>query len=1187
LAIVLVYARWRFSEMKIVFLAPFGIRPKGTVLARMLPLAEEMQALGNQVVIVAPPYTNPEDSGRIETLRGVTLRNITLVASCKFIASPIITWRMFKATRAERPDLVHLFKPKGYGGLAAMLHMVLQRLGISLPPLFVDTDDWEGGGMNALHILCCRAPCVSFPGTVDTPHAVGVTVASRTLQTQAWGMGISPERTLYLPNGVYDLTQGDNKFNRTKIGIPADAPVVLIYTRFFEYDQKFLHLVFAEIYRQVPTVYFLVIGKGRNGEEAQLVDAAKKHGFSSALVMAGWVEPETIPEYLAAGDVSIYPFADTLVNRAKCPAKLTELLRAGIPVVAGRVGQIAEYIKPEVSGILCNPEDWREMAIRTVELLNDHARCITIGESGEAIYWSTSTGGFWRQVCRFLSTEKQMTERKKDFLFLLSILALLILSFSNILFTDKVIRAPDITNEFYWTIKHFKAMSFWDLFKVNLQAGWDIFANSGGSEGGGTLSLQFLFYRNLILWLFPDPANIAWFIVLHLFFGAAGTYLCCRAIGCSRFAALFAGVIFAIAPENASLINAGHVQKIATISFAPWAFYFFEKGFQTRRAIFFLTTGIILAFQFFNMHWQIAYYTCLGIGVYGILRSSGILFAGQNRTGKEFTRLFGLNLVTMLFFLSTVAISLLPLADWSKDTTRGIQNGANQGKGGLNVDEAMSWSLPPEELVSFVVPGFFGFSRQEGAYDTTNIKSYYWGRMVFTQTTDYMGLLPWLLLPLPLLFRRDAFTWLALTAVVGGILFSMGKYTPFYWFLYEHFPGINHFRVPKMMMFLPVLGLGVLAARGLDTLLDEEVKKTAAFKRYLICLLLFPVLLLVLLIAEAVGKDYWLSMFYETIAQPTRFEQGASLIAQRWENLLGETALAVAFSAGYAGVIFAFTRKWLTLRTLPLLLLALYCADAGRVNAKFMLLQELPEKVKGAKTSAMKYLEQDSKRYRVFPLNGTDPMQYASNRIPVMFTSNPVQQQRWQNFLDAFSFTSPMPDMLNVKYLIYDTAQYDRDKAQLGTKYQPVYQSPDRTEIILENRTVLPKGWLVPATALIEDPAQALAILRDQRFNPRQVALIETPPPIPLADPNLPQNGAMGEVSVNRYEGEHISVTAYAAQNVLLVLGEKYYRGWKATIDGKETEIYPVDHILRVYLHQEFIEWNLSSIRSLLKSASI
>ncbi len=759
-----------------------------------------------------------------------------------------------------------------------------------------------------------------------------------------------------------------------------------------------------------------------------------------------------------------------------------------------------------------------------------------------------------------------MTERKKDLLFLAALLAVPLLIFSGILFTGKIVRAPDITNEFYWTVKGFKECGFLDLFRINLHPTWDPFINGGTSEGGGTLSMQFLLYRSLLFRLLPAPANVAWFMVLHLFFGAAGTFLYCRAIGASRLASFLGGLIFALAPENASLINAGHAQKIATISFAPWAFYFFEKGFQRRRLIFFLATGFFLAFQFFNMHWQVAYYTCLGIGAYGVMRTAGIILRERRTVRGGIPRLLGMNLVTALFFLTTVAISLIPLADWSQDTTRGVQSGANQGKGGLDRDEAMSWSLPPEEAATLVIPGFFGFSRQEGAYDGANIKSYYWGRMVFTQTTDYMGLLPLLLLPLPLLFRRDALTWIALTAVTAGILFSMGKYTPFYRLLFEHFPGINHFRVPKMIMFLPVLGFGVLAARGLDVLLDEEARKTVAFRRYLTGLLCFPLLMLLLLIVEIAGKDFWISKFHETLVQPTRFEQGPYLAAQRWGNLVGETGVAAGLSALYAGIVCAFAGRRLA-GVLSLALLALYCADTGRVNAKFMLLQDVPEKVKASKTAVMEFLAGDSRQHRVLPINGTDPMQYATSGIPVMFTSNPVQQQRWQNFLTAFSFTSPMPDMMNVKYLVCDAGQYAQGKTVLGEKYAPVFRSPQGSEIVLENRSVLPKGWLVPAVAVLNDPGQVFSALRDPNFDPRRVAVVETPPPVPLASPNDQPLPDPGTVAVTRYEGGHIIMKAQPAGNALLVLGEKFFRGWKATVDGKATEIHPVNHILRgVYL---------------------
>ncbi|HEU0265952.1 MAG TPA: hypothetical protein VFR01_09515, partial [Geobacterales bacterium] len=394
-----------------------------------------------------------------------------------------------------------------------------------------------------------------------------------------------------------------------------------------------------------------------------------------------------------------------------------------------------------------------------------------------------------------------MSDRFRDMLLLVLLAAVLILFFSRILFTDKIIRAPDIIHEFYWWAKAVGGVRFADLMKIELSAPWDALVNSGSTTEGGITSTAFLYQFKLIFHFIPAPENVAWFIVFHLFVGAAGVYAFCRLIGTSRGAAFLAALIFALAPENASLINAGHVMKIATISFAPWVFYFFEKGVQKQRLIYFLTTSMVLAFQFFHTHWQIAFYTCLALAAYGVFRLFPIAWRSWFVDRREVARLVNLQLVMVLFFLSTVAISLVPLANWSRESNRGVASGANEGKGGLQVEEAMSWSLPPEELVSFVIPGFFGFSRQEGGENPPRIASYYWGRMAFTQTTDYMGLLPWLLVPLPLIFLRNRYTWLATGLLGGALLFSMGKYTPFYWALYEYFPGINHFRVPKMMMF--------------------------------------------------------------------------------------------------------------------------------------------------------------------------------------------------------------------------------------------------------------------------------------------------------------------------------------------------------------------------------------------------
>ena len=119
----------------------------------------------------------------------------------------------------------------------------------------------------------------------------------------------------------------------------------------------------------------------------------------------------------------------------------------------------------------------------------------------------------------------------------------------------------------------------------------------------------------------------------------------------------------------------------------------------------------------------------------------------------------------------------------------------------------------------------------------------------------------------------------------------------------------------------------------------------------------------------------------------------------------------------------------------------------------------------------------------------------------------------------------------------------------------------------MENKRVLPKAWLVPSVLPVSDRQQGLAILQNPSFDPRAIALVESPAPIPMPAPNMQPPVTVGGVTVTNYEGDKISFTANPAQNAILVVGEKFYKGWRATVDGNNVEIYPVDHVLRgVYL---------------------
>jgi glycosyltransferase involved in cell wall biosynthesis len=214
-----------------------------------------------------------------------------------------------------------------------------------------------------------------------TRWADGVTVASRSLELLAWGMGARPEATLYLPNGPVARAAGSREQGRFRFGFGARQPVLLLYTRFFEFDQQRLYAVLEQLCSCLPQMRLLVVGKGQHGEEQALEQVADQRGFGEQVTIAGWIKPEQLPDCLVAADAAIYLFDDTLINRTKCPAKLAELAACGIPVAAERVGQVPEYLQHGESGLLVESGDVEGLVQATQRLLTDRATAERIGQA--------------------------------------------------------------------------------------------------------------------------------------------------------------------------------------------------------------------------------------------------------------------------------------------------------------------------------------------------------------------------------------------------------------------------------------------------------------------------------------------------------------------------------------------------------------------------------------------------------------------------------------------------------------------------------------------------------------------------------------------------------------------------------------------------------------------------------------
>ncbi len=367
--------------MRIAMIGPFGFHPNKTMRSRALRLAQALHARGHAAALFMPPWQTPAAANRRWEEEGVLVRNVPLRGG-----TPGITRRLVREALAWEPDVVHCFKPKAYSGLVAWWLWQFQRWRVRL---VMDSDDWEGwGGWNDRGAYTAvQKQFFAWQERYGMTHNHALTVASRELETRALAMGLPRARVVYVPNGPgiavdAPVAAARRAQKRSELGIGA-GPVVLLYSRLFEYDTQRLVAVLAAVNAAVANLTILSVGAGLFAEEAaQLRAQLDTAGLLDAVVDVGWVDEAELPLLLSLADVGLYLMDDTLLNRAKCPVKLADMAGMGVPVVGEAVGQVPEYVLPGETGLLRPSGDVVGLAADVVALLTDPDRRARLGSHG-------------------------------------------------------------------------------------------------------------------------------------------------------------------------------------------------------------------------------------------------------------------------------------------------------------------------------------------------------------------------------------------------------------------------------------------------------------------------------------------------------------------------------------------------------------------------------------------------------------------------------------------------------------------------------------------------------------------------------------------------------------------------------------------------------------------------------------
>lgn len=374
--------------MRVAMIGPFGLRPKGTMAVRALPLARALVKRGHAVTMILPSWDYPDDANRSFDDGGVLIENIALPRSIPLLFHLNTTRRLVKRALAFHPDVVHCFKPKSYSGLSAWWLWQMKRVGLIKARLIVDTDDWEGaGGWNDFsrqssvisgQYSGAQRKMFAWQENWGLRHNDGVTVASRALQSIVWSLGVKRARVAYAPNGVQPSAVSGQW---SVVSDQRAAMTILLYTRFFEFKVERVIEVLRRVLEQVPEAKLLVVGKGFFNEENELLRQAEAIGLRDRIEYAGWVDADRLPELFGRSSVAIYPLNDTLINRTKCSVKLIDLLAAGVPVVADAVGQNVEYITHNETGVIVPSGDVEAMANAVIDLLRTADRRLQLSEN--------------------------------------------------------------------------------------------------------------------------------------------------------------------------------------------------------------------------------------------------------------------------------------------------------------------------------------------------------------------------------------------------------------------------------------------------------------------------------------------------------------------------------------------------------------------------------------------------------------------------------------------------------------------------------------------------------------------------------------------------------------------------------------------------------------------------------------
>jgi glycosyltransferase involved in cell wall biosynthesis len=267
--------------------------------------------------------------------------------------------------------LVVAVRSAGPGQQATALNKapsLVRHLGTTVSLLLASSAKRQNGDLEDLERL--GRPVVRLTRELLERIGAVVVVLSSRMKDYLFEHGLHLSRVQLIPNGV-DTRRFQPREADTAL-LERDRVVVCVSRLSREKGIDILLKAWQFVYESLPQAKLIIVGHGPLREELESLALALK--ITESVEFAGF--QDDIPTQLNRGDIAVLPSL-----WEGLPNALLEAMACGLPCVATRVSGSEDIIQHEITGLLVEPQEIREMAEALLTLLQNPQLARTYGQA--------------------------------------------------------------------------------------------------------------------------------------------------------------------------------------------------------------------------------------------------------------------------------------------------------------------------------------------------------------------------------------------------------------------------------------------------------------------------------------------------------------------------------------------------------------------------------------------------------------------------------------------------------------------------------------------------------------------------------------------------------------------------------------------------------------------------------------